>query len=81
MDRTCPYCGGTGEVPADEMHVGIVIANKRRALKMSQGSLAQAIGLSRAGIANIENGRAMPTVNYIRTLAKVLKCDTDDLLP
>lgn len=81
MDRTCPYCNGSGEVSADEMHVGIVIASKRRKLQMSQASLAQAIGISRAAIANIENGRAMPTVNYVRSLAKALRCKTDDLLP
>lgn len=38
--------------------IGLEIASKRKALKMSQSALAQAAGVSRATIGALENGRS-----------------------
>lgn len=38
--------------------IGLEIASKRKALKMSQSVLAQAAGVSRATIGALENGRS-----------------------
>lgn len=78
---TCPHCDGTGKLPADEMHIGIVMVRARRRLQKKQMEIAKQVGISRTTYANLETGRQLPTVNYVRALAKALKIKVEDLLP
>lgn len=56
------------------------IKEKRIALGMSQGELANKLGVSRVNISHWENGTTMPRTSKLTTLAEVLQCSVDDLL-
>ena len=48
---------------------------------MNQAEIAQAIGLTRASIANIETGRQRIPLHHLYSLARALKVDVYALLP
>lgn len=52
----------------------------RSARGLTQGSLAEAAGLSRAGYRNIEMGAASPRSGTVQALARVLRVPTGDLV-
>lgn len=54
------------------------VAKYREAKKMTQQTLADAVGVTRQMISAIENG-AMPSVNTLRKIAEVLGCSMDAL--
>lgn len=62
------------------MSVGENIKVKRLALGMTQENLAQAVGLGRSMIAQIERGSKVPNIILGRDIAKVLQCRLDDLV-
>jgi transcriptional regulator with XRE-family HTH domain len=64
-------------------HIGEVIRNRRRSSKprLTQETLAQRVGISRASLANIETGRQSVLVHQLYALAAVLKLDPSDFLP
>jgi transcriptional regulator with XRE-family HTH domain len=64
-------------------HIGEVIRTRRRSLKprLTQESLAQIVGMSRAALANIETGRQNVMVHQLYAFAKALKIDVTDFLP
>jgi transcriptional regulator with XRE-family HTH domain len=54
---------------------------KRKPRKMSQGQLAAAVGVSRASIANIEQGRHRIQMHVLYDIAAALDLEPHDLLP
>jgi transcriptional regulator with XRE-family HTH domain len=60
---------------------GRLVRLHRERLDMRQETLAAAIGLSRASVANIEKGRQRIPLHHLYALAKALKVDVRELLP
>lgn len=77
----CPRCAGKGYLTAANTTVGDLIARQRNSLGLTQLELAQAVGLSRPQVANIEAGRSDPQVSQLRRYAEALKCQVKDLIP
>ena len=48
--------------------------------KLSQGDLSKSLGVDRAYISNIENGRMNPTLSTLEKIAGVLKISIKDLV-
>lgn len=62
--------------------VGKAIAVRRDELNLTQQTLADAVGLSRASLANIETGRQKILLHYLYRIAAVLKVPRiEELLP
>lgn len=61
--------------------IGESIANRRKELGISQASLAQAVGLTRTSISNIEQGRQRMLIHTLLDFALALKVKPADLLP
>ncbi len=63
-------------------HIGEVIRTRRRSLKprLTQESLAQLLGISRASLANIETGRQNVMVHQLYAFAKALHLSPADFL-
>lgn len=61
--------------------LGRLVRQHRQRLRMSQHSLAEAIELSRASVANIEAGRQHIPLHQLFRLARALKVDAFTLLP
>ncbi|EIP6915065.1 helix-turn-helix domain-containing protein [Escherichia coli] len=55
------------------------IKERRKALGITQTSLAESVGMCQQSVQYLESGRATRT-GFILELAKVLKCDPDWLL-
>lgn len=47
---------------------------------ISQGDIVRALGMDRAFVSNIENGKTNPTLATISKLAKAIGVSTDELL-
>ena len=47
---------------------------------MSQGDIVRSLGMDRAFVSNIENGKTNPTLATISKLAKALGVSSDELL-
>lgn len=62
------------------MSVGENIKAKRIALGMTQEGLANAVGLGRSMIAQIERGSKVPNIMLGRDIARVLQCGMEDLV-
>ena len=64
-------------------HIGEVIKTRRKALtpSLTQESLAQRLGISRASLANIEIGRQSVMVHQLYAFAKILNLPPSDFLP
>ena len=52
----------------------------RKEKGISQGDIVRSLGMDRAFISNIENGKTNPTLATIAKLAKVLNISVDKLL-
>ena len=52
----------------------------RTAKKISQGDIADGLGVSRGFVSKVENGKTNPTLLTITKLAKALGVTTDELL-
>lgn len=62
------------------MSVGENIKDRRKTMGMSQKDLASAIGVSIPMICQIERGTKSVTLLLGAEIAKVLKCDMNDLV-
>jgi transcriptional regulator with XRE-family HTH domain len=60
---------------------GQLVREHRQALGMKQGALAEALGLSRTSITNIERGRQRIQLHQIFAVAEALAIEVDILLP
>ncbi len=62
--------------------LGRAVADRRTQLNLTQGYVAEKLGLSRASLANLENGRQRILVHQLFALVNVLKLKTIlDLVP
>ena len=52
----------------------------RKEKGISQGDIVRSLGMDRAFISNIENGKTNPTLATIAKLAKAIGVSTDELL-
>ena len=58
-----------------------IIKQKREGKSLSQAELAEAVGVSRGMIAQIERGTKMVTLPLAKELAEVFGCDVNALVP
>lgn len=77
----CPTCQGSGKIDARHVSLGVVVAARREELGLKQQELADAIGISRTALANIETGCQSIVIERIRPLAKALQMSVQDFLP
>jgi len=77
----CPHCNGTGELQAEQVHVGTMILSMRRARAMTQEDLGKLIGMSRSQIANIEIGRSDMPIRTLARFAEALNVSMKELVP
>lgn len=72
-------------LPADEaslyQKIGERLSQHRRSQGLSQEQIATIVGLSRAGVANIEAGRQRLSVYLLLRLANAVKASIHELLP
>lgn len=61
--------------------LGRLVRQHRERLSMSQSTLAEAIALSRASVANIEAGRQQVSLHHVYRLAGALGVEVAMLLP
>lgn len=61
--------------------LGDLVRTRRRILGMTQEQLAEAVGLARGSIANLERGTQAPTAFRMAALAQALRCTPSDLMP
>jgi len=61
--------------------LGARIRTAREEARLTQEALANAVGLSRGSIANIERGDQAPTTYRLALIAQALKVDLPALLP
>jgi transcriptional regulator with XRE-family HTH domain len=61
--------------------LGALVREHREAQRMSQASLGKRIGLSRASVANIENGRQRIPLHHLYRMAHALGVNAHTLLP
>lgn len=62
-------------------HIGAVVRDRRKLLRMTQDKLARRLAISRASLANIETGRQRLLVHQLYRLAAELGLRPSDLLP
>jgi transcriptional regulator with XRE-family HTH domain len=62
--------------------LGQTVAKRRRELRLTQSDIAEKLGLSRASLANLENGRQRIMVHQLFALVNALKLKSIlDLVP
>jgi DNA-binding XRE family transcriptional regulator len=92
----CPECFAWIVPGAEERHVcrppkveirGLLLAMfgarvraRREELGMTQGDAADAVGLTRASIANLESGKQDIGITRVYRLAEALRCTVADLV-
>lgn len=62
------------------MSLATTIKKHRLDCDMTQEELAQALGLKRITIATYEGGKAKPSIDVVRKMAKVFRVSVDALL-
>jgi transcriptional regulator with XRE-family HTH domain len=62
-------------------HIGAVVRDRRKLLRMTQDKLARRLAISRASLANVETGRQRLLVHQLYRLATELGLQPSDLLP
>lgn len=63
------------------VEVGFRVRGARKRQGWSQVDLAQAVGLARSSVANLEAGRQRPPVHVALLIAQALDVPVDELLP
>ena len=64
----------------DQIKIGKFIAECRKKQNLTQGQLAEKLGITDRAISKWENGRAMPDVSLMLDLCGILKISVNDLL-
>lgn len=62
-------------------HIGTIVRDRRKLLRITQDKLARRLTISRASLANIETGRQRLLVHQLYRLAAELGLRPSDLLP
>lgn len=61
--------------------LGENIRKAREGAKLTQQDLANAIGLSRVSVVNIEKGRQKPMPHHLEMVVRILHCSLEDIYP
>lgn len=61
--------------------IGERLKHRREELGLKQGQLAEAVGLLRTSITNIESGRQRPPIHLLYALCAALNLEAADVLP
>ncbi len=61
--------------------LGKKIQKRRKSLKLTQEELAEKIGISRAYMGYIEQGRYAPSLEVVEKIARALSLRVSDLFP
>ena len=64
----------------DEVSTGAFILQKRTELGLSQEELAERLRVSRPTISTWETDKFLPGTSYIKAMASLFHCTTDELL-
>ena len=64
----------------DQIKIGSFIADRRRALGLTQMQLAERLGITDRAVSKWETGRAMPDTSVMLMLCDILKITVNDLL-
>ncbi|MDI9469049.1 MAG: helix-turn-helix transcriptional regulator [Bacillota bacterium] len=56
------------------------IGSERTRLRMTQGALAESLGVNRDNVTRWENGRVKPSIEIVAAMALIFDCSTDYLL-
>ena len=59
--------------------IGKAIEKKRKTIKLTQEELAERVGISRAYMGFIEQGRNTPSLEVLEKIARVLRVKVSDL--
>ena len=59
---------------------GNAIARRRLEMGMTQGELADRLGVKREALSRWENSRAVPKIDALLKMSKVLDCTVEDLI-
>lgn len=65
----------------EEIGKRILELRRQRPRKLSQQALADAVGISRASVVNVERGRHRVQIHVLYEIARVLGVEPRDLLP
>jgi transcriptional regulator with XRE-family HTH domain len=60
--------------------IGKAIARHRIACGLTQGDVAEKLGIGNEAVSRIERGLVMPTIARLAQLAEIFNCPTGDLL-
>jgi transcriptional regulator with XRE-family HTH domain len=60
--------------------VGVLIAARRKSLGLTQGELAERVGIEQESMSRIETGSITPSLNRLFSLADALDCTVESLL-
>lgn len=78
-------CGMIRTMPVNEellyRRIGERLKSRREELGLKQGQLAEAVGLLRTSITNIESGRQRPPIHLLYALCAALNLDAAEVLP
>lgn len=84
IDGPCAICNNT-YMPIDEKalyrQIGARIRQRRSEIDMTQDELAEAVGLLRTSIANMESGRQRAPVHVLYNVCSALGTEIEALLP
>ncbi len=76
---TCTYCKGKGKVEqTPRTALGYRLQSLREEKGLTQGELAERIGLTRTSVTNMEAGRQNITVNLLYKIADELSVKVND---
>lgn len=76
-----PVARGTTQVEACYLHIGSILLEMRERRGWPQARVADAMGWTRANVANVEAGRQRVMLHDLPRLAKALGVPVLDLLP
>jgi len=62
------------------MNLGALIAARRKSLGLTQGELAEVVGIEQESMSRIETGMITPSLSRLLSLADALNCSIETLL-
>ncbi len=78
-------CAGSGDMELDERllyeRIGSGIRTRRLGLGLTQGQLAEAAGVLRSSVANVETGKQRSPLHLVYRLCVALDLDVRQILP
>ena len=63
-----------------QIHIGTIIAEKRKQRGLTQQALAEHVGISKPAVSKWESGQSYPDIELLPVLASFFDCTVDELL-